>query len=283
VNPRSLLVLLVLLSSIPIAIAADAPSPSLTLRRLPWAGIQLTTGNATLLIDAIAGARSPIAADKDIAIDTTATQRFALASHHHGDHYDRDALLAALGDRGLLVLQRAVADWADARGLRVQLVEHYQPVMLPRSSAAFVAFAVPAADGFGHPQVSWVIDVAGRRLLHAGDTPWHGHWWDIARAYGPFDAVFLPVNGFRQTDARIEDSGVPMSLMPEQAVEVARILKARALVPIHYGGGGENYLEQDGIEGRLRTAAAKASVTLRVLAAGESWQMDAGVGRGESP
>ena len=44
----------------------------------------------------------------------------------------------------------------------------------------FTITAVPAVDGFGDPQVSWVIAAAGRRILHAGDTLFHGSWWLIA-------------------------------------------------------------------------------------------------------
>lgn len=39
----------------------------------------------------------------------------------------------------------------------------------------FTVTAVPALDGLGDPQVSWVVEADGKRLLHGGDTAFHGY------------------------------------------------------------------------------------------------------------
>ena len=49
--------------------------------------------------------------------------------------------------------------------------------------------------GTDSDQVAWVVEGAGARIIHCGDTMWHGNWWQIARDHGPFDVAFLPVNG----------------------------------------------------------------------------------------
>ena len=36
---------------------------------------------------------------------------------------------------------------------------------------------------------------AGMRILHLGDTIFHGYWWRMARRHGPFDVVLAPING----------------------------------------------------------------------------------------
>ena len=59
----------------------------------------------------------------------------------------------------------------------------------------FTVTALPAADGTGDPQVSWAVEAGGRRIVHGGDTMFHGWWWRAAQAAGPFDAAFLPING----------------------------------------------------------------------------------------
>jgi L-ascorbate metabolism protein UlaG (beta-lactamase superfamily) len=97
-----------------------------------------------------------------------------------------------------------------------------------------VVTPVPAVDGDGEDQVSWVMAGGGRRIFHGGDTMWHGHWWTIAEQYGPFDVVFLPING-AVVKARVPAAEIPASLTPDQAVAAADALRARTLVPIHYG------------------------------------------------
>ena len=102
--------------------------------------------------------------------------------------------------------------------------------------------ALPAVDGLGGQQVSWLISVAGRRYLHCGDTIWHGHWRTWGKLYGPFDAVFLPVNGAVQ--AAEPASEIPLSMNPAQAVDAAVLLRAKQLVPIHYGYHVEGAYEE---------------------------------------
>jgi L-ascorbate metabolism protein UlaG (beta-lactamase superfamily) len=246
------------------AAGVDAGVSAVRIQRLAWAGIKIVCADATLFVDA---SQDPSAPGPQVASETR--ERHALITHHHGDHFDATALRAVLGNSGILVVPEGVAPWADTRAFRVQTAKLYEPVMLPRGTAAFCAIAVPAVDGLGHPQVSWVIDAGGKRIFHGGDTSWHGYWWDIARAYGPFDAAFLPINGFRQVQGRYTDSGVPMSLTPEQAAAAAELLHARLALAIHYGNAGDGYLEVPDAPRRFLAASKARGVNARLMAAGD--------------
>lgn len=161
-----------------------------------------------------------------------------------------------------------------AQNVVVQAVRMHEPVLLSRGGGEFVARCVPAADGLGSPQVAWIIDGGGRRIIHCGDTAWHGGWWDIARSYGPFDAAFLPINGFRQTSGRFSDVSEPMSLLPEQAARAARILGARLAAPIHYGANSsESYVEERDALRRFQAECARLAVPVRAVAPGESFDI----------
>jgi L-ascorbate metabolism protein UlaG (beta-lactamase superfamily) len=71
--------------------------------------------------------------------------------------------------------------------------------------------------------------------VHAGDMLWHGGWWDVGAAHGPVDFAFLPANGVEVDYPHLQPAvNIPAVMTPEQAVEAARALKARTLVPIHY-------------------------------------------------
>ena len=240
------------------------------MQRLSWAGVKLVCDDATLFVDATYDPSSAGGASPDVPVAAETRNRNALITHHHGDHFDSAALKSALGDAGILVVPEAVAPWADTRALRVQTARLYEPVILPRGTGTFVAISVPAVDGLGHPQVSWVIDAGGKRVFHGGDTAWHGYWWDITRAYGPFDLALLPINGFRQVQGRYTDSGIPMDLTPEQAAAAASILRARLVVPIHYGGASANYFEIADAPQRFLAAARARNVEARTVTPG-SW------------
>jgi L-ascorbate metabolism protein UlaG (beta-lactamase superfamily) len=146
----------------------------------------------------------------------------------------------------------------------------YEPVLL----GDFTATPVPATDGYGDAQVSWIVSGGGRRILHCGDTLWHGTWWRIGRQYGPFDAAFLPINGAR-FEWRKPVSDVPAVLTPEQAVAAAIIVGAKLVVPIHYGvSGAEGYKELPECERLLFAAAQKRGIDVEVVPPGEwlTWQ-----------
>jgi len=241
--------------------------PVLKIQRLAWAGIKIECGDAALFVDAH---MDPQYGTDNIELSTSAGSRSALITHHHGDHCDPGALKLAMGPKGRIVCHREVAPWFDPQGIQVQTVELHEPVFFSRLTGQLVARAVPAADGLGHPQFSWIIDGGGKRIIHCGDTMWHGRWCDIARAYGPFDAAFLPINGFRQVEGRWVDSGVPMSLTPEQATSAAMILGVRLVVPIHYGSTWDkNYFEVPDPEANFLGAVKARGVPAKVVRPGE--------------
>ncbi len=189
--------------------------------------------------------------------------RFVLITHRHPDHADPVAIQEALGTNGTLVY--AGAGVPNVPGVRTRACALYEPQIL----GDFTVTAVPAADGYGDPQVSWIVSAAGRRIIHCGDTLWHGFWWQIGRQYGPFDAAFLPINGARFR-WRQPASEIPAVLTPEQAVAAAVILGARTLVPIHFGiEGAEGYLEVEQPVEALRAAAARRDIKVSMLDPGE--------------
>ena len=137
----------------------------------------------------------------------------------------------------------------------------------------FAVTAVPAVDGFGDPQVSWVVAADGERILHGGDTLFHGAWWSIATRVGPIDTAFLPINAaVCSFPHRQPPSPFPATLDPAHAVAAAQLLRAGRVVPIHYGAidGPPVYApRRDALPELLRTAA-EHGVPVAVVAPGDS-------------
>ncbi|GAA0713096.1 MBL fold metallo-hydrolase [Dokdonella soli] len=253
------------------AIAEDPAPLSLRAQRLAWAGVRLQLETGTLFLDPLTNRNVWGTALKDPLIPVTdATgDRFVVVTHRHPDHCDPDTIRQALGDDGTLAYA-ANAGVPNVPGVKMRAGALYEPLLL----GDFTATAVPAVDGYGDPQVSWIINAGGKRIIHCGDTLWHGSWWHIGRQYGPFDAAFLPINGARFS-WRKPVSDVAAVMTAEQAVAAAVVIGARLIVPIHYGVvGAEGYSEDPHAEEELQTFARKRHVAVEILKPGAwlSWR-----------
>ena len=220
-------------------------------RWLGWAGVEVEYEGETIVIDPLADAAGTFAGLGDAArevelpavVVAAGGAAAGLVSHLHRDHTDAGARAAALAP-GAAVHHPAPAEEAN---LATAQAEHeLAATQLARSAVEtwedleigpFTCTPLPAVDGLGDPQVSWLVRANGTSLLHLGDTVFHGAWWQMARRAGPFDVVFAPINGAvvdfpHQQPA----SPLPAAMEPEQAALAGELLGAGTVVPMHYGG-----------------------------------------------
>jgi L-ascorbate metabolism protein UlaG (beta-lactamase superfamily) len=263
---------------------------------LGWAGAELEAGGTTVVVDPLLDAGAVFAPIGEPAAATPlprvvpprAGQAVAgLVTHLHRDHTDAGALAAALapgspvleppagGGDALEELALAQAEHElTAAGLDRRRVAPWESV----TAGPFTLTALPACDGIGDPQVSWLVEAEGVRVLHLGDTMFHGYWWRMARRHGPFDVVLVPVNGaVLSFPHRRPASPLPAALDPAQAVIAVEILGARQAIPIHAEGYEINGIYQpvpDAAE-RFTAAAAERGVPVRSLAPGETIEISA--------
>ena len=76
----------------------------------------------------------------------------------------------------------------------------------------------------------FVVAAGERRFYHAGDSALFDGFAEIGRRFGPIDLACLPIGAY-------EPSAImrPVHLDPEQAVQAALDLRARATVGMHFG------------------------------------------------
>ena len=248
----------------PAVVAAD-----LTIERLTWAGVKLTSGDTTVFIDAVGRDLWNGNAPEGLAPVTSDTsRRYALITHTHNDHFDVDTLKEILGDRGYVICHESIAAYVASRGLKVIPAKTYHPV----ERGGFYFTAVPADDGLGNHQVSWVVSVGGKRIFHGGDTLWHGQLETIGAQFGPIDVAFLPINGARI--ARNTMPETPAVMTPLQAVDAAKFLGAKLLTPIHFGFHAENdYVEVDAPLATLKSIAKRRDQKVKHLKPGETLRL----------
>lgn len=260
----------------------------MNIRRLGWAGVELEAeGGALAVIDLFenVGSLREYIGDPHTPLpgpSRPGAAAVALVTHLHGDHADPDAIAAALSDDGVLLrpapdtgafLEVAATLEAEQRlvelGVRQRIVNVWETV----EAGPFRATAVPAVDGFGDPQVSWVVEADGVRIYHAGDTLFHGSWWRARMRAGDIDVAFLPVNGpLVSVPHRQPASPRNAVLSPAEAAAAAQLLGARVAVPIHYDtiNNPPVYAQTADPAGAFAREAAALGVDVRVLAPGES-------------
>jgi L-ascorbate metabolism protein UlaG (beta-lactamase superfamily) len=243
-------------------------------RRLSWAGVEVTSGASRLLLDPLAYAQplraflgAPRAPLVPVAIDN---RTWVAVTHLHADHCDRVLLRRVAA--GQVICHEPVLEHLAADGIAATVARLWEPIEVGRVRVT----PVPSHDWRGDNQVAWVVEAGRHRLIHCGDTIWHGGWYEIARRYEAFDVAFLPINGVIARLSGFTATDVPATLTPEQAIEAAVVLQARRACPIHHGlfHNPPQYVEQDHAVRRFRAAAQRRSIDVVALRDGESVSID---------
>lgn len=266
-------------------------------RWLGWAGVEVEAEGAVVVIDPLADPGATFAALGEqargaelptvVAPEAQGSAIAGLISHLHRDHADAGALAEALAadasvhepawpggeDLENLALAQASHELERA-GLGRRAVETWERLEL----GPFALTALPAVDGLGDPQLSWLVEADGRRVLHLGDTVFHGYWWRMARRHGPFDVVFAPINGPAVDFPHLQPpSPLAAAMEPEQAALAGELLGAGTLVPMHYDGYEIEpwYRPVARAAERFAAAAEGRPYETRPLEVGESFELAA--------
>jgi L-ascorbate metabolism protein UlaG (beta-lactamase superfamily)/rhodanese-related sulfurtransferase len=178
--------------------------------------------------------------DKTIDYSTMPKANYIFITHEHFDHLDTTAIKLLKGKNTQIITNQSCASilgygMAVDNGYAFQLAD------------CFVVEAVPAYNTTAehqnfHPKGrdnGFILTLDGLRIYIAGDTEDIPEMADIK----DIDVAFLPCNQ-------------PYTMIVEQLVNAARIVKPKVLFPYHYGqtdvSGIPALLENDGVEVRIR-------------------------------
>ncbi|MDH3202528.1 MAG: MBL fold metallo-hydrolase [Myxococcales bacterium] len=172
-----------------------------------------------------------------VALQDLPSIDFVVVSHNHYDHLDLPTLVALANrspdtrffvplENGALLRDNGIdnveeLDWGDSieyAGVRVHCLpaQHWSKRGLDDDRKALWS--------------SWAVVGTERRFYFAGDTGYFDGFTRIAEALGPFDLAAVPIGAYEPI-AMMKAS----HLNPEEAVQAAIDLKARAAVAMHYG------------------------------------------------
>jgi len=150
-----------------------------------------------------------------------------LITHGHFDHI-ADAVGLARQHNPKIVGIYEVCAWLEGKGVKntlpmnkggSQQVEDLRVTMVHADHSCGIL-----DDGkivYGGEAVGYVVEAAGRRFYHAGDTNVFGDMKLIADLYGP-ELAMLPI-------------GDLFTMSPREAALACRLLRSKTVVPMHFG------------------------------------------------
>ena len=158
------------------------------------------------------------------------------SSHNHTDHLDRETLvpLMKVNPKIEFIIPEANREFVvDRMGIMADVPRGLNAGQHV-SVAGFKIHAVPAAhntldkDQWGnHKFLGYVVEAGPWIIYHSGDTLRYEGMEDWLRRR-PIDVAMLPINGDRP------ERGVAGNLNAQEAVQLARDINARLVIPCHY-------------------------------------------------
>ncbi|SFF08714.1 L-ascorbate metabolism protein UlaG, beta-lactamase superfamily [Paenibacillus catalpae] len=235
--------------------------------KLPWAGIKVEHENNSLVIDPFYNFPSDLGTPmgKLYPLDEFGQTDAVLLTHVHPDHYDPEAIKRFYGVDIPIYVPMDTLEYVKGHGFTSVIGVPLEDVL---AVEAFTVIPTYSVDGLGDPQIAWIVSAGGKKIIHCGDTLWHGYWWKIKNEHGPFDAAFLPVNGpVTQFPNVTPASKEPIVMTPEQAVSAAIALEAKLLVPIHFDlvNNPPFYTPAADINKRVTRSAEENQITVKWL------------------
>jgi len=216
---------------------------------LTWlgqAGFLLRGGGATVLIDAFLSNVDSRLVPPPLDATTLSDVDLVLCTHEHWDHLDGPTVtaVAKASPGARVVVPAPITDQAVAAGVpanRVVGAVAYEPL----TGLAVPVTPVPACHGvdvadaynFGQERsgglvryLGYVLELAGVRVYHAGDTIWWPDQERVLRELGVHVAL-LPING---RDPSREADNIVGNLDHREAALLAAAAGVELLVPMHW-------------------------------------------------
>ncbi|MBB6733870.1 metal-dependent hydrolase [Cohnella zeiphila] len=218
--------------------------------------VQLTSVTHSVLIDPFV-TPNPAAVTKveDIRV------QYVLLTHGHDDHIT-DAVSVAKGNNAPIIAVEELAELLEGQGAETEAMHAGGDWVFPFGrvylTQATHTSSVRKADGqrlYAGVPVGFVVEMEDKVVYHAGDTGLFGDMRWIGERFG-IDVAFLPIGG-------------RFTMGPDDALQAAEWLRARHVVPIHYGTFPS--IRQDG-ESFIRKLAGKG-IAGTEMKPGDEWEM----------
>lgn len=250
---------------------AAAPASGLRVTWLGHSSLLIELGAARLLSDPVWAERaSPVQFagprrfhQAPIPLDQLPQPDIVLLSHDHYDHLDKRVIRHLARGKAQFITALGVGAHLEAWGVppgRIRELDWWEDLALPALDLTIAA--VPAQHFSGRTLrrnttlwSSWIVEGAGSRLHVGCDSGMFDGFAEIGRRYGPFDLATLEIAQYGETWPHIH-------MTPEESVAAALALRAKALLPVHWGTFCLSFHAWDEPIERLVAAAAASGLRL---------------------
>ena len=186
---------------------------------------------------------------------------FVLVTHAHFDHLDRRTLRKVAADQPIVV-PIGVGNLVQDLGFHiVHELDYWQKVKLGSVDVSLTPcyhwgarFLADLHRGFG----GFVITADNRTIFHCGDSAFFPGFREIGEHYR-IDIALLPIGGYDPPTGR------EVHMNPEEAMRAFIELRAKTLVPMHYGSFRLGYEPLEEPLERLLAAARERDLQDKVL------------------
>lgn len=158
---------------------------------------------------------------------------YLFITHDHWDHLDYQTILKL--KIGKIITGLGVGAHLERWGFAPHSIIECDWNETCKPDSGFVVTAAPgrhfSGRGFKRNQSIWcsfVLQTPSKKIFIGGDSGYDTHFAKIGAEHGPFDLALLECGQYNKSWKYIH-------MMPEQTVQAAIDLKAKILMPVHWG------------------------------------------------
>ncbi len=185
-------------------------------------------------------------------------------SHDHYDHLDYASILELAPKTKRFVVPLGIGAHLDSWGIPARQIVELDWWQETTSGNDLRMIATPArhysgrglTDSGTQLWASWAIIGPRHRVFFSGDTGYMKLFQDVGSRLGPFDTAIVKAGAYDITWDQIH-------MMPEDSVAVAQDVRAKQILPVHWGTF--NLAQHGWTEPIMRTLVAAKAVNLPVV------------------
>jgi L-ascorbate metabolism protein UlaG (beta-lactamase superfamily) len=242
----------------------------------------IQTEGKTILVDPVfSGNASPLSFTTrsfdgtDIyTVDDIPTIDYLFISHDHWDHLDYKTVLGLKSKVKKLITGLGTAAHLEHWGYdrtKMEIKDWNESIQLDNG---FTVLTTPARHFSGRGLkrngslwMSFVLSTPVRKIFIGGDSGYDQHFREIGLAYGPFDLAILE-------DGQYNKNWKYIHMNPEETVQAAIDLRAKRLLPVHWGKFSLSLHAWDEPIIRIKKEAALRNMNLVHPKIGEAVDLD---------
>jgi L-ascorbate metabolism protein UlaG (beta-lactamase superfamily) len=199
---------------------------------------------------------------------------YLFITHDHWDHLDYQTVMKLKPKVGKIITGLGTASHFEFWGFNAQSIIELDWYETANSDSGFRITATPGRHFSGRSfkrnesiWCSFVLQTPSKNIFIGGDSGYDTHFAQIGTEYGPFDLALLECGQYNKSWKYIH-------MMPEQTVQAAIDLKAKNLMPVHWGKFALALHAWDEPINRVTQEAARLNVQLVHPMIGELTYMD---------